>query len=306
MKKLLLSIINLVSFYFCFGQSVSISGRIEDYETNQPLSYATIELFSLQTETIADINGKFNLDIVVNDSQLDTIKFSYVGYETKKICVADFLISEKTIELIEKPVVLGEVKISPKEYLTTIVGIKDKKPKSMQYANVFGAIKGNFLENKKKEVGWIKSVSYYLHNDGYPNCPFRVRIYEIGNNNTPGKDLLNKNLVVSAQKSSWFKIDISDYNIPFLKEGVFVMMEWINSGDEFYFEKEVTVKDKKGQLKAVKRKYYGQSLGTLSKKGGVVLWGSNLGNEWVPYDFNNKGNYFNAMINAEIAFERKI
>jgi hypothetical protein len=34
------------------------------------------------------------------------------------------------------------------------------------------------------------------------------------------------------------------------------------------------------------------------------MWGSTLGNEWVLYDFNYKGNYVNAMINAEIAYEK--
>lgn len=304
MKKHLIIILSLTFSIFCVGQSVVITGKIKDCDTNQPLPYATIELFSLHTGTIADKNGKFNFKTVVNDSQIDTIEFSYIGYDTKKICIADFLISEKTIKLKKKPIILEEVVISPKEYSTTIIGIKDKKPSSMQYANIFGANKGNFLENKRKDVGWIKSVSYYLHNNGYPTCPFRVRIYKVGSNNTPEEDILNRNLVVSAQESGWFKIDLSEYCIPFPKEGVFIMMEWINSGEDFYFEKVITVKGKNGQPKAVVGKYYGQSLGTISKKGGIGLWGSNLGNEWLPYDFNYKGKYPNAMINAEIAFEK--
>jgi len=172
------------------------------------------------------------------------------------------------------------------------------------YANIFGANKGNFIENKQKKKGWIKSVSYYIHTDGNPTTPFRVRVYDIDENKLPGKDILNKNVVVSASKPGWFAVDLSEYNIPFPSEGVFVMMEWINSGDKYYFEKDVTVKGKNGQTEIVKKKYYGQSLGTVSKKGGVVLWGNNLGNEWIPYDFNYKGQYPNAMINSEIIYEK--
>jgi len=240
----------------------------------------------------------------IHDMQLDTIEFSYLGYRTKKICVADFLVSDKTIKLKRLPITIEEVKISPKEYKTEIVGIRDKKPNSFQVANIFGANKGKLLINPLKEVGWIKSVSYYLHSNGHPMCPFRVRIYKIGINNTPGEDLLRENLIVSAKKSGWFTIDISEYGIPFPKEGAFVMMEWINSGEEFYFETDITATGENGEPRVIKRKFYGQVLGTISKKGGIGLWGSNLGNEWLPYDFNNKGKYPNAMINAEVAFEK--
>ena len=82
------------------------------------------------------------------------------------------------------------------------------------------------------------------------------------------------------------------------------MMEWINSGEEYYFETDITATDENGEPRVIKRKFYGQVLGTVSKKGGIGLWGSNLGNEWLPYDFNNKGKYPNAMINAEVAFEK--
>ena len=304
MIKHLFSIVYLTFISSCFGQSVSITGKITDYETNLPLAYATVELFSLHTGTIAAENGKFILETATLNSQLDTIEFSFLGYETKKICVADFLVSEKPIKLKRIPITLEEVEISPKEYKTEIVGNKDKKPSSIQVANIFGANKGNFLKNTRKEVGWIKSVSYFLHNNGYPACPFRVRIYRVGIKNTPGEDLLVENLIVTAKKSGWFTIDISEYGIPFPKEGAFIMMEWINSGEEFYFETDITTTGENGEPRVMKRKYYGQVLGTVSKKGGIVLWGSNLGNEWLPYDFSNKGKYPNAMINAEIAFEK--
>jgi hypothetical protein len=304
MKKNILILINLTLLNFCYGQSTDLKGEIKDFTTGEPLPYATIEIFNLKTGTIADKNGIFHFEITSKNLSDDTINFSYVGYETAKMSIDDFLKSGKTIKLKGKVIELGEVRVIPKKYLITTVGVKDKSPISMQYSNVFGTNKGNFIKNEKKKEGWFKSVSYYLHQDGFPTAPFRVRIYQIGTDNKPGKDLLNENLVVSAPKTGWFKIDISDYKVPFPKEGAFVTMEWINSGDEFYFEKEISIKDKDGQTKTHQGTYYGQSLGVVSKKGGVVLWSTNLGYEWVPYDFNNKGKYPNAMINAEIIYEK--
>jgi len=306
MKRFLLSIISLIVINFSFGQIVKLSGLIIDSSTSQPLPYATIELLSLKTGTIADKNGNFNIEIVSNDLKSDTINFSYLGYEKERRSIDDFLKSEKTITLKEATIVLDEITIIPKKYTTTILGIKDKSLGRVQYTGAFNASKGNFIKNIKSEPGWIKSVSYYIPPEGRPTTPFRIRIYDRAENGKPGKDLLNENVVVSAKESGWFNIDISDYNISFPKDGAFVMMEWINSGEEFYFEKEVSVKGKNGQTETVKRKYYGQSLGTVSKKGGVVLWGNTLGNEWIPYDFNNKGKYPNAMINAEIVYKDDI
>ncbi len=304
MKKIVILIINLILLKLCFGQSTDLTGEIKDSKTGEHLPYATIEIFNLKTGTIADKNGIFHFEITSNNLTYDTINFSYVGYETAKMSVNDFLKSQKTIKLKGKTIELEEVKIIPKKYSIKTIGVKDKSPLSMQYSNIFGTNKGNFIENKKNKEGWFKSVSYYMHPDGFPNAPFRVRIYQVGVNNKPGNDLLNENLVVSAPKSGWFKIDISNYNIPFPKEGAFVTMEWINSGEEFYFEKKYTVTDSNGQMKTVQGTYYGQSLGVVSKKGGVILWGSNPGNVWIPYDFNNKGKYPNAMIRAEIIYEK--
>ncbi len=304
MKKIILLIINLTFVNFCFGQSIELKGEIKDFKTGGPLPYATIEIFNLKTGTITDKNGIFHFEITSGNLTYDTINFSYVGYETNKMSIGDFIQSGETITLKEKPVILEEIEVIPKKYSIVNIGIKDKKSLGVQYANVFNGNKGNFIENKKKQTGWIKSVSYYIHPDGYPTTPFRVRIYEVDENKKPGKDILDKNVVVSASGPGWFKVDLSEYNIPFPERGVFVMMEWINSGDKFYFEKEVTVKGKNGQPENVKRKYYGQSLGTVSKKGGVKLWGNSLGNEWIPYDFNYKGKYPNAMINTEIIYEK--
>ena len=304
MKIILLLIIKLTLCNFCFGQSIDLKGEIKDLKTGEPLPYATVEIYNLKTGTITDKNGIFQFEVTPNNLISDTINFSFVGYETTKMAINDFLKSEKEIKLKGKTIELGEVRVIPKKYSITTVGIRDKSPTSKQYSNIFGTNKGNFIGNKKMKIGWFKSISYYIHQDGFPTSPFRVRIYQVGEHNKPGKDLLNENLVVSAPKAGWIKIDISDYNIPFPKEGAFVTMEWINSGKEFYFEKESIVKDKNGQAKTIQGKYYGQSLGVVSKKGGVVLWGSNLGNEWIPYDFNYKGKYPNAMINAEIVYEK--
>jgi hypothetical protein len=305
MKRFLFLLFNLNIILVCTGQEIDLHGKIEDSNTGQPLSYATIEILSLHTGTITDSDGNFNLLIIPKDIIRDTIIFSHVGFEKKYMSLQELIHSGKVIVLDEMPVMLGEINITPGKYSTQILGVRDSKPSGMQYANVFGANKGNFMKNDRKKPGWIKSVSYYVHPDGNPLTPFRVRIYGVDENRKPGKDILNRSIIVSANGPGWVKADLSEYHVPFPEKGVFIAMEWINSGDDFYFEKEVAVKGKDGKLETVKRKYYGQSLGTVWQKGEAIMWGSTLGNDWIPYDFNNKGKSMHAMIHAEIIYEEK-
>ena len=304
MKKSLLAATGLILFSLCSGQSVKLTGEILDAGTKLPLHYASVVITGLKTGTIADKYGKFNFEVIPGDLKSDTLEFSFLGYERMKIPMTDFVHSNGTVFLKEYPVSLQEIKVLPKKYKVFVSGVTGKKPEHVQYANVFGANKGNFIGNDQKKTGWIKAVHYFLCPDGHPETPFRIRIYEPGSNNKPGRDLLNENVVVAASGPGWLSVDISEYKVQFPAEGAFVMMEWINSGAAFYFEKEVPVKGRDGGPDRMeKRTYYGQVLGTVSKKGGVTLWGSTLGNEWLPYDFSYRENYVQAMINIEVAYE---
>jgi hypothetical protein len=303
MNKYLIAIIVLISFNYSFAQSTKLSGHFIDKETNKPISYATIEIFSLKIGTIADKNGVFELTVDSKDINLDTIEFSNLGYEKIKLSIGDFLkLENHTISIRQQPIKLDEVVIIPKKYKIVKLGITNKKFQSKQITNLYNNKIGNYIENKKSKMGWVNSVSFYIHKDGHPETPFRVRIYAVNKEKRrPGKDILNENLVVSAGKPGWFTVDLTKYNIPFPIDGIFVMMEWINSGDQYFYELEMPIKNKNGEFIKEKRKFYGQTIGSILSQPQMITWGVTLGMDWIPYDLFGKG-YINAMINAEIAY----
>jgi hypothetical protein len=280
-----------------------LKGKITDAETNEPLPYATIEIYSLRTGTIANNYGFFELSVNSKNQNHDTVAFSFLGYAKSKISVADFLSSEnKIISLKLSHISLGEVVIMPKIYNTVELGVFDKKPESKQVTNVFNNKTGNYVENKKRQIGWVKSVSFYIDTEGHPETPFRIRIYDLyKEKNCPGDDILNENLIVSATESGWFTVDLTNYNIQFPIDGMFVMMEWINSGNKYFYEKEMPEKRENGGTVKVFRKFYGQALGSVLRQPKMITWGLTLGNDWIPYKLYYKG-YINAMIRAEIAY----
>jgi hypothetical protein len=303
MKKYFGLIIILISVGYSFGQSSLLKGKLIDVETNDPLPYATIEIYSLRTGTNANNSGVFELFANSQNQNIDTVEFSYLGYAKRKFSVADFLrLENKIISLKSSNISLGEVVVMPKKYKTVELGIFDKKPESKQVTNVFNNRIGNYITNKKQQIGWIKSVSFYIDAEGHPETPFRVRIYDLNREkNCPGNDILNENLIVSATESGWFTIDLTNYNIQFPIEGMFVMMEWINSGDKYFYEKEMPKKNENGETVKVVRKFYGQVIGSVLSQPEMITWGLTLGNDWIPFKPYYKG-YINAMIRTEIAY----
>ncbi len=303
MKRYFLLLSFLLAVGYSFGQDLSLKGKIMDAQTNEPLPYATIELHSLRTGTIANNSGDFELSVNSMNQSIDTLEFSYLGYDKRAFSVADFLrLENKTISLKSSNVSLGEVVVLPQKYKTVELGILDKKSESWQVTNLFNNKIGNYIANKKQQIGWIRSVSFYIDTVGHPETPFRVRIYDLNHEkNCPGDDILNENVIVSAKEPGWFSVDLTNFKIQFPVDGMFVMMEWINSGDKYFHEKEMHMKNENGQTVVVRRKFYGQVIGSVFRQPKMITWGITLGNDWIPYKLYSKG-YINAMIRAEIAY----
>jgi hypothetical protein len=303
MKNLISVLFLLISCLPSFGQDLVIKGRVIDYETLLPLPYATIEIFSLQTGTIADINGDFEIAIDSLVTRNDTMVVSHLGYTKKSILISDYFNGrEKLITLKSTYVNLEEVVVLPGKYKTINIGITKRKPDGKQITNVFNSMIGNFIENKRGEDGWVKSVSYYVHPDGKPQTPFRVRIYDFDiEKRCPGKDLLTENVIVSAKGPGWFTIDLSEFNIQFPSNGAYIMMEWINSGQQYFYETEARTLNENGEVIFVTREFYGQTIGSVLNRPEMLTWGKGLGNDWIPFKLHTKG-FINAMINADITY----
>jgi len=293
-------------FYFnsSFGQNIELKGKIIEVENQKPLPFATIEIKKLHIGTIANKNGEFHLITTSQNLKTDTIEFTYLGFDKKRISIFDFInLQDKTINLDVKFIDVGETIITPKKLKTIELGIKAKKPDGKQITSIYDNKIGNYIENKKKKAGWIKSVSYYIFDLGHPETPFRVRIYELDSvNKCPGKDLLTENVIAYASEPGWFTIDLSEYNIVFPKNGAFIVMEWINNGDSFMYETEAFRRNQNGEKIREKREFYGQVIGSVYRQPKLITWGITLGYDWIPYELYHKG-YINAMIKTEINYE---
>nr|WP_319397669.1 hypothetical protein [uncultured Carboxylicivirga sp.] len=93
----------------------------------------------------------------------------------------------------------------------------------------------------------------------------------------PGKDLLESNVILrNANAGEYNQIDISENQIAFPKSGVFVFIEWLRDGDEYYYTKKI----RNGNNPPFKLKGYGPTLGIISTKDQSEYWKKLVGEQW--------------------------
>ncbi len=86
---------------------IYISGIVKDAKNHQPLPYASIFITSCQKGGISNEDGQFAFDVPAKACS-DSVRFQYVGYETKMIPVNRFQ-KHKAVYLKEKIVDLSEM-----------------------------------------------------------------------------------------------------------------------------------------------------------------------------------------------------
>jgi hypothetical protein len=85
-----------------------ITGVITDYETAEPLPFATIGIMSKGRGTVTNNNGEFGLKIT-NDCINDTLSVSYLGYYNRKITVKQILGNNFNIKMMREYIPIPEI-----------------------------------------------------------------------------------------------------------------------------------------------------------------------------------------------------
>lgn len=284
----------------------TLKGIISDGQTGIPISYATLQIKGKPKGVVADNNGFF--EFTITELELpDSLMASRLGYE-RKVFQARSMLSDTTINITlnEKPVTIEPV-ITVATRLrkkTKQVGNRHWFNKGSLYLDTHGQQIALHIDNKKKLVGYIQKVSYYLSDKGNVEAPFRVRILEKDTvSNAPGKDLIPEILVVQPPGDTygWFDVDLSAYRIAVPVNGFYVAMQGIfpndytfYAGDSDFFE---IGKRQPGHNDdfAPKSIHYGQRIG-YSGKEGRNTWHYSLSHQW----FQMEGHNYNVKISAEI------
>lgn len=230
MKKLFRAVFILIFLPLTrlYSQNNEFSAFLIDNE-RKPISYASIVFTSKESGTIADSNGMF---ILKSFSKTDSIKISAISYESVVIAVKD-IHDKDTIILRTKSNILSEVVVTTRRKTSANIelGFFNKRNNGSFILRP-GAQIAVFIENKNKISGYIDAVMFKLKD--IPKCSYSLRIRLLKPNKIifPEDDMLLENYII---ESNTFKkknyIDISNFNIAFPKEGIFVVLEWLDKSN---------------------------------------------------------------------------
>ncbi|MCB2378799.1 carboxypeptidase-like regulatory domain-containing protein [Hymenobacter sp. BT635] len=275
-----------------FAQENKISGRIVDQKTKEPIPFASIGLKEEQSGALTNEYGFFQMPMPEKNAQ-DSLVVLALGYFRKAILIKKGTnVQDLIIEVPKRVIELSEVKVQGGKIKDLSLGSKGSTPGEGMIQGLPGQQYAFFVKNdKSKKLGNVRSVSFYIGENGFPREPFRVRLYKAdGNYNSPNTDILTDNVVVSAPKGGeWYTIDLTQYNVPAPEEGFFVAMEWIVSGDKFYttnFMETYTP--------------YGQIMRPTFEFKESRTWTYSIGKGWSLITLANNGMRYNAMIKAEV------
>lgn len=222
-EKILLSVLLLLIHASAFCQ-ITLIGTIKDKKTNQPLPYVNIGVIEKQVGTVSNSSGHFSLDVPEHMIK-DSIRFSFVGYESYTVPVGFFSSRKGTalkIELNESNTKLKGIVISSTQLKRRVFGIKRESSISATSFNGFqegpvedllGSEMGMKIKPKKYPSTLI-DLNFFIRENAFDSIKLRVNIYpmkgeELQHNIVPTSIIVD---VVNKQKG-WIKVDLEKYDI---------------------------------------------------------------------------------------------
>ena len=215
MKDIRLIWIFLIVTQFAFSQ---IRGVVKDSISGEPIPFVNIWVENETIGTTSEANGSFFLEA----SKQKNIVFSVLGYE------------KKTIKGSE----ISLVNLKPTTYeLNEIVVLNKKQSKKIEIGNIKDAIFQSFDNGPKVEAKFfpyqssysktkfIKEVTIFT-DSRIDSATIKIHFYSVDENGAPGKELLNKDFVVTLNKGVLrHKFDVSHFDMVFPEKGIFVAYE---------------------------------------------------------------------------------
>lgn len=277
-------VIFLFISFLSFAQEQVAKGVVLDEVTNLPIPYVNISILDSTVGTSSDDDGSYNLRIKEKDLK-KRVKLTSLGYENHEIPVSSLLKSQN-IFLKPKSETLEEVVIVDKfeEKLKIVNKIEDS-----DLCHGYGSIAENPwimalyfpYEDAYDETQYLKSIKFHFGNFKNKKAKFRIRLFTIGTDSLPDKDLLKENVIVELKKKQKeAEIHISDYDILFPSEGFYIAFEWLYIP---YNAEEVTFHFTDKNRKKEKRMKYSPTLSATCAKDGDFVVASYISGEWRFY-----------------------
>jgi len=226
MKAIAIISICLLFYPEINGQDLMVRGIIHATETGDIVPFVSISSKSSNVLlAIGNSSGEFGFNPLLPN---DTLVFSCVGFEDYYIPAHNLSTTEiNHISLLSKSFLLSEVVISPGQMKEEVLGIDNVPEKAMTFSyGIFNYSAFAHLYKLKNRPSRIESASIHIGKNNIGEFVLRCRITKTKQNNVPGNDLLEANLVVKSDISQgWVTFDLSGYDLWIDEKKVFLVIE---------------------------------------------------------------------------------
>lgn len=106
-------LIMTLNIVLVFGQETTVSGKVIDSDTKDPLGFAQVVLVNAGVGATTKIDGSFTFSFPLSVIQEDSLIVTYMGYHHRKVAFDRGREQEIIIELQSKTLSLGEVVVGP-------------------------------------------------------------------------------------------------------------------------------------------------------------------------------------------------
>jgi len=224
----LISIFALFSLIATHLNGQTVTGKIIDSSSGEPLEYVSIGVINTSIGIITDSIGNFKIDVKGQPPKA-VVRISMISYASQTFTIEELSTKENIIKLVSTPMQLADVIVRP-------FG-KTRKVGTTSYTwlgswcglsgSQFG--QGNEI-GTKIELGnipvQINNLHVHVQRQAFDSSLYRLHIRTIANN-VPFEELLNTNIILTITKESgWVDFDLRKYNIV-LKGDVALTLEWV-------------------------------------------------------------------------------
>lgn len=210
------------------------NGQIVSQKENG-ISFVNVQVKSGNHRYLFNSDEKGFLGISYNTyTPSDSITISCIGFKTQTIACRN-LTTLKELKMEEESYLIGEVVVVPKKIkLVKLGNLSSFTFRSCQIS--FDEQLAIYIPNKGID-GKIMTVRVYMHDffeHDWKHRPFRLRMYD--GSKIVGEELIKEEVIASLKpkKNHWVDIDVSQFNLPFPKNGVVVAVQAMSK--EFYMQ----------------------------------------------------------------------
>lgn len=257
-----------------FSLSAQKKHHVLDKATSESIPYVNIWVENKMDGTTSNEKGTFSLNKATSN---DTLVFSAIGYQTKRIAyydLPDHIFLEQDIKVLEEVSIYGKRK--SREF--TLGNYNKWKVHSFIGCGGYPYMIARYLPKPDtyQEGLYLKEIKF-LTKSAIRNAKFNVRLMATGENGEPKGYIYPHNIIAFAKKGKKStKIDLEELDIKFPKEGFFIVIEWLII-DANKFDYSYKMVDSKRSIEGTS---YEPSFGTIPSKKHNNTWSFSRG-EWM-------------------------